>query len=597
MVWAISGGAGFLGLHLARRLLADGHEVRSLDLVGLDDPQLEGQVRELRGDIRDERAARELVHGARILVHAAAALPIRGSRAEIESVNVDGTLTLLSAAAEAGVRRVVFVSSTAVYGVPDKHPIEEDDPLHGVGHYGESKIEAEDAVRAFMRRGLECVILRPKTFIGPERLGVFEILFDWIRDGRRIYTLGDGSNRYQLLAVEDLVEAIMLSASKRTAAWQTLNVGAKEFGTVREDLQALIDHAGSKSRLTPIPVRAAEVVLRALELARVSPLVEWHYKTAHRDSFVDISRAEKVLGWKPKLSNAEALIRTYDWYLAHRDEVSRRGRSHPPRPVEPAGARAPEEGQLMPEITTPDETWDELFDQIYIPTYMPLLREHDSDEEARMAAELAEVDPSADVLDVPTGFGRHAIPLAKLGFHVTGVDRSGVQLSEARRLAGEVEWPKWIQADFRELPFEDESFDAVLCLFSSIGYRGEEGDRKAFGQFLRVLRPGRALIIETLHRDRLMAIFQERDWHPVADDAVRLEERRIDYVAGEVENDLTLLAVGERRSATYRIRVYTATELVKLLAEVGFTGIECFGDFEGAPLSRETRLVVRARKP
>jgi SAM-dependent methyltransferase len=250
----------------------------------------------------------------------------------------------------------------------------------------------------------------------------------------------------------------------------------------------------------------------------------------------------------------------------------------------------------MPEIT-PDETWDELFDQIYLPTYVPVLSEHDSAEEARLAAELAGVDPSADILDIPTGFGRHAIPLAKLGFHVIGVDRSGVQLSEARRLAGEVEWPKWVQADFRELPFEDESFDAVLCLFSSIGYRGEDGDRIAFGQFLRVLRPGRPLIIETLHRDRLMAIFQERDWNPLADDAVRLEERRIDYVAGEVENDLTLLAAGERRIATYRIRIYTATELVKLLDEVGFTGIDCFGDFEGAPLSRETRLVVRARKP
>jgi nucleoside-diphosphate-sugar epimerase len=322
MVWAISGGAGFLGLHLARRLLADGHEVRSLDLLGLDDPQLDGAVREIRGDIRDEAAARELVDGARILVHAAAALPIRGSREEIRSVNVDGTLTLLSAAAEAGVRRVVFVSSTAVYGVPDKHPIEEDDPLHGVGHYGESKIEAEDVCRAFMRRGLECVIVRPKTFIGPERLGVFEILFDWIRDGRRIYTLGDGSNRYQLLAVEDLVEAIVLSASKRAAAGETLNVGAKEFGTVRSDLQALIDHAGSSSRLTPIPVRPAEIALRALELARVSPLVEWHYKTAHRDSFVDVSRAERVLGWKARLSNAQALTQTYDWYIEHRDEVA-----------------------------------------------------------------------------------------------------------------------------------------------------------------------------------------------------------------------------------------------------------------------------------
>ncbi len=322
MVWAISGGAGFLGLHLARRLIAEGHDVRSLDVVGLDDEQLEGSVCEIRGDIRDEAAARELVDGARILVHAAAALPIRG-RGEIQSVNVDGTLTLLSAAAEAGVKRVIFISSTAVYGVPDKHPIEEDDPLVGVGHYGESKIEAEDVCRAFMRRGLECVIVRPKTFIGPERLGVFEILFDWIREGRRIYTLGDGSNRYQLLAVEDLVEAITLAASKRAAAGETLNVGAKEFGTVRSDLQELIDHAGSSSRLTPIPIRPAEVALRALELARVSPLVEWHYKTAHRDSFVDVSKAERVLGWKARLSNAQTLIETYDWYLAHLEEVGR----------------------------------------------------------------------------------------------------------------------------------------------------------------------------------------------------------------------------------------------------------------------------------
>src|ERR671917_652659 len=233
MVWGISGGAGFLGLHLARRLVADEHEVRSLDLVPLDDPQLDGQIQELRGDVREEGACRELVDGARILVHAAAALPIRGSRDAIRSVNVDGTLTLLSAAAEAGVKRVVFISSTAVYGVPEKHPIEEDDPLIGVGHYGESKIEAERICREFMRRGLDCVILRPKTFIGPERLGVFEILFDWIREGRRIYMLGDGSNRYQLLAVEDLVDAVVRAATTGAAAGEMLNVGATEFGTVR----------------------------------------------------------------------------------------------------------------------------------------------------------------------------------------------------------------------------------------------------------------------------------------------------------------------------------------------------------------------------
>jgi SAM-dependent methyltransferase len=246
---------------------------------------------------------------------------------------------------------------------------------------------------------------------------------------------------------------------------------------------------------------------------------------------------------------------------------------------------------------TPDETWDTMFDEIYLTTYAANLGERDSDEEARLAALLAGVEPPADILDAPTGFGRHALPLAKLGFHVVGVDRSGVQLSEARRIAGEVEWPKWIQADFRELPFEDESFDAVLCLFTSIGYRGEEGDRQAFGEFLRVLRPGAALVIECLHRDRLMAIFQERSWDPLPDDAVLLEERRFDYLRGEIETVHTYFAVGDRRSVTFRLRVYTATELARLLTEIGFDEIDCFGDFEGAPLSRETRLVVRARKP
>jgi nucleoside-diphosphate-sugar epimerase len=320
--WAISGGAGFLGLHLARRLLSDGQAVRTLDVAPLDDAELERSVEELRGDVRDPGRARELCAGADVVVHAAAALPIQASRAAIRDVNVNGAATVLAAALEAGVRRAILVSSTAVYGVPEIHPIPEDAPLHGVGHYGESKIEAEEVTRELGRRGLEAVIVRPKTFIGPERLGVFEILFDWIREGRRIYTLGRGDNRYQLLAVDDLVEAIVRSAAADVAG-ETLNVGAKEFGTVRADLQALIDHAGSSSRLTPIPVKPAEAVLRVLELLRVSPLAEWHYRTAHRDSYVDISKAERLLGFTPRLSNVEALCATYDWYLANRERVAR----------------------------------------------------------------------------------------------------------------------------------------------------------------------------------------------------------------------------------------------------------------------------------
>jgi nucleoside-diphosphate-sugar epimerase len=330
VLWAISGGAGFLGLHLARRLLADGHSVRSLDVASLDDAELESSVEELRGDARDQRLARALCEGADVLVHAAAALPIRGSRNEIRSVNVDGTATVLAAAAEEGVKRAVFISSTAVYGVPEVHPISENEPLVGVGAYGGSKIAAEEVCSAFDRRGLETTILRPKTFIGPERLGVFEILFDWIREGRRIYVLGDGGNRYQLLAVEDLVDGVVLAATEPAAAGETFNLGAAEFGTVRSDLQALIDHAGSPSRLTPVPVRPAVVALRALELVRLSPLAEWHYRTAYKDSFVDATKAERMLGWSPRYSNEDALIRTYDWYVEQRSRATwvRSGLTH-----------------------------------------------------------------------------------------------------------------------------------------------------------------------------------------------------------------------------------------------------------------------------
>jgi nucleoside-diphosphate-sugar epimerase len=325
VLWAITGGAGFLGLHLARRLLADGHAVRTLDVAPLDDAALERSVEELRADVRDVDRVRELCAGADVVVHAAAALPIQASRAAIRSVNVGGTENVLRAARDAGARRVVFVSSTAVYGVPEKHPIHEDDPLVGVGWYGESKIDAEALCRV---AAVDTVIVRPKTFVGPERLGVFEILFDWIRESRRIYVLGSGENRYQLLAVEDLVDAIVRAGTVPGAAGRTFNVGATEFGTVRSDLQALIDHAGSSSRITPVPARPAEVILRTLERLRLSPLAEWHYRTAHRDSFVDVTRARETLGWEPRLSNRQALIETYDWYLANRGRVGAAGVTH-----------------------------------------------------------------------------------------------------------------------------------------------------------------------------------------------------------------------------------------------------------------------------
>jgi nucleoside-diphosphate-sugar epimerase len=316
--WAITGGSGFLGLHLARRLVAEGRAVRSLDL----EPQPLAEVEARIGDVRDRDAADWLVDDADVLVHAAAALPIRGSARTLRSINVDGTRAVLEAAVAAGVRRAILVSSAVVYGLQPS-PTGEDAAPAPMEAYGRSKLEAE---RLWREAPLDTVILRPTAFVGPGRLGVFGLLFDWIREGRRIYTLGHGTNRYQLLAVEDLVEALSLAA-ERPVAGGLFNLGATRFGTVADELGALIRRAVSGSRVTPLPAGPARVVLAGLSLARLSPLAPWHYRSADRDFSVDVSRAERTLGWMPQHSNGEALWRSYEWYIEHRAEL---GSEHRP---------------------------------------------------------------------------------------------------------------------------------------------------------------------------------------------------------------------------------------------------------------------------
>ena len=314
----ITGGAGFLGINLIRFLLPRGHAITSLDLAELDYPDVRGQIRVVRGDIRDREAVRRAMDGVRWVVHAAAALPLYTPR-DIRTTDIDGTRHVLDAALAAGVERVVHVSSTAVYGIPDHHPLREEDRLHGVGPYGEAKVEAEALCVRYRAKGLCVPILRPKSFVGPERLGVFALLYDWAQDGRNFPVLGPGTNRYQLLDVEDLCAAIHLAGTLDAARVNdTFNIGAKDFGTLREDYQAVLDRAGRGKRIVSLPAAPAIWTLRVLERLRLSPLYRWVYETVTEDSYVAIDKAERVLGFQPRYSNREALLRNFEWYLANR---------------------------------------------------------------------------------------------------------------------------------------------------------------------------------------------------------------------------------------------------------------------------------------
>jgi nucleoside-diphosphate-sugar epimerase len=273
----------------------------------------------VQGDVCDAGLVNEATQGTDAVVHTAAALPIQGSRDKIMHSNVDGTRNVMDAAKRHGVGKAIHISTTAVYGVPKIHPLYETSPIVPLGLYGISKVAAEEVCQEAQKHDLDVTIIRPKTFIGTGRLGIFQILFEWIREGRRIPIIGTGNNRYQLLAVTDLVDAIWRSTTQPNRK-ETFNIGAKEFGTVRQDLNALLRHAGTGARLSPQPPWLVQPILRALEVAKLSPLVEWHYKTANQDSFVDCSHAEEVLGWHAEKSNAQTLIETYDWYCQHYTE-------------------------------------------------------------------------------------------------------------------------------------------------------------------------------------------------------------------------------------------------------------------------------------
>ncbi|HET7480633.1 MAG TPA: NAD-dependent epimerase/dehydratase family protein [Rubrobacteraceae bacterium] len=313
----ITGGAGFLGINLARHLLSRGYAVTSLDVEDFDYPERD-RVATIKGDIRDRALLDRAMEGVDFVVHTAAALPLY-SPDDIYTTDVEGTRNVLDAALRRGVKRVVHVSSTAVYGIPDHHPLYETDKLEGVGPYGQAKIQAEMICLEYRAKGLVVPIIRPKSFVGPERLGVFALLYDWAVTGHNFPMIGSGNNRYQLLDVEDLCDAIALTlALPEEKVNDTFNIGAKEFTTMKEDYQAVLDYAGHGKKVVGFPALPAILGLRVLDRLGVSPLYKWVYETASKDSFVSIEKAERELGYTPKFSNKEALLRNFRWYLDNR---------------------------------------------------------------------------------------------------------------------------------------------------------------------------------------------------------------------------------------------------------------------------------------
>jgi nucleoside-diphosphate-sugar epimerase len=324
----VTGGSGYFGTVVTEQALARGDRVRVLDVNA---PSFEAEdVEFVRGDVRDRATVRAACDGADVVFHNVAQVPLARDRALFDSVNVIGTANVLLAARDAGVPKVVHTSSSAVFGIPNANPVTETSPRRPLEAYGRAKLRAEQLCHEAAAAGLDVTIVRPRTILGHGRLGIFAVLFDFVAAGAPVYLLGRGDNRYQLVHADDLADACLRAGDRPGPT--IYNVGATEFGTMRETISALVDHAGTGSPIRSLPTAPARAGMRALATVGLAPFAPYHWLLYSESLWFDTTKARSELGWEPRHSNASMLIESYDWYLAHRADQGAE-RSHHQSPV------------------------------------------------------------------------------------------------------------------------------------------------------------------------------------------------------------------------------------------------------------------------
>ncbi len=317
----ITGGSGYFGSLLMRKLREAGMRCRVFDLADTDDRPCD--VEFFPGDIRDEQAIARACQGVATVYHNIAQVPLAKQRHLFESVNVSGTRNLLEAAAAAGVRKVVYTSSSAVFGVPRSNPVTEQTPPSPAEAYGRAKWQGEELCRQYARKGLLLSIIRPRTILGHGRLGIFQILFEWVYTGRNVPVLGAGDNIYQFVHADDLAGACILAAQRTDAAGEAsvYNCGTDRYCTMRQTLQTLCDHARTGSKVVSVPMKPAVWGMKATSALGLSPLGAYHSLVYGRSLYFDIAKAQSELGWQPRYSNQEMIVESYQWYLQNRRQV------------------------------------------------------------------------------------------------------------------------------------------------------------------------------------------------------------------------------------------------------------------------------------
>ena len=322
----IIGGDGFVGRHLAPRLVADGEEVIVADIVKSDLKHYRS-ARHVHCDVTDPASLAALGIKADDMVYNLSAkmlspIQVRAKRHDFfYPVNYHGTVNIIGAMDKAGAPRLVHFTTDMIYGHTVTHPMTEEHPVSPLGEYGRSKWETEQLAADWRKRGMSISLFRPRLIIGPGRLGILEKLFKLIDWNLPVPMIGSGRNPYQFISVFDCAEAARL-AWKAGVPNEAYNLGSLNPPPVRKLLGDLIRHAGSKSILLPTPGWAVKRTLDLLDLMNMPIMDPEQYLIADEDCVLDVSKGERQLGWVPQYRDEDMLIAAYSEYRAKKNATA-----------------------------------------------------------------------------------------------------------------------------------------------------------------------------------------------------------------------------------------------------------------------------------
>lgn len=307
-LYLVTGGAGFIGSHLAEALIRRGERVRVVDSLVTGKRENLAHVPNiefLEGDLADPAVARQSVTDADVVLHQAAIPSVPRSVTDpvtCHRANVDGTLNVLVAARDAGVKRVVFAGSSSVYGDTPVLPKHEDMPPNPLSPYALQKVVGEQYGRLFYQLyGLEFVSIRYFNVFGPRQdpsspySGVISVFIRALVEGRAPTIHGDGEQTRDFTYVANVVDGVLRAASAPDAAGEVINVATGGRISLNELYRALGAHAGAASAAVYGPARSGDV----------------------RHSQADVSKARRLLGYEPTVSFEEGLAATLNWYRQH----------------------------------------------------------------------------------------------------------------------------------------------------------------------------------------------------------------------------------------------------------------------------------------